>query len=25
LSYFDPRKDSERDWWRSGDLTDARM
>ena len=25
LSYFDPRKDSKRVWWGSGDLTDARM
>ena len=25
LSYFDPRKDSKRVWWRSKDLTDTRM
>ena len=25
LSYFDPRKDSEKVWWRSGDLTDTRI
>ena len=25
LSYFDPRKDGKRVWWRSGDLTDTRM
>ena len=25
LSYFDPRKDSKRVWWRSGDLTNTGM
>jgi hypothetical protein len=25
LSYFDPRKDNEKVWWRSGDSTDTRI
>ena len=25
LSYFDPRKDNKKVWWRSEDVTDTRM